>query len=64
MDFNNNDMIVVHPYDPSTLMLKKVYEGLDNVTQFDSWKQRREILKAIAEAPREEPILSPFRGYH
>ena len=50
-------MIVVHPYDPSTLMLKKVYEGLDNVTLFDSWKQRREILKAIAEAPREEPIL-------
>ena len=38
-------------------MLKKVYEGLDNVTLFDSWKQRREILKAIAEAPREEPIL-------
>ena len=45
-------------------MLKKVYEGLDNVTLFDSWKQRKEILKAIAEAPREEPILSPFRGYH
>ncbi len=38
-------------------MLKKVYEGLDNVTLFDSWKQRKEILKAIAEAPREEPIL-------
>ena len=38
-------------------MLKKVYEGLENVTLFDSWKQRREMLAAIAAAPREEPIL-------
>ena len=50
-------MIVVHPYDPSTVMLGKVYEGLDNVTLFDSWKQRRQILEAIAAAPLEEPIL-------
>lgn len=50
-------MIVVHPYDPSTVMLKKVYEGLENVTLFDSWKQRRELLAALAAAPREEPIL-------
>ena len=46
-------MIVVHPYDPSTVMLGKVYEGLDNVTLFDSWKQRRQILEAIAAAPLE-----------
>ena len=50
-------MIVVHPYDPSTVMLGKVYEGLDNVTLFDSWKQRKQILEAIAAAPLEEPIL-------
>ena len=50
-------MIVVHPYDPSTVMLKKVYEGLENVTLFDSWKQRKELLAALAAAPREEPVL-------
>ena len=50
-------MIVVHPYDPSTVMLGKVYEGLDNVTLFDSWKQRKQILEAIAAAPLDEPIL-------
>ena len=50
-------MIVVHPYDPSTVMLKKVYEGLENVTLFDSWKQRKELLQALVAAPREEPIL-------
>ena len=38
-------------------MLKKVYEGLDNVTLFTSWNQRKEILAALAAAPREEPIL-------
>ena len=50
-------MIVVHPLDPSTRMLGLIYEGIDNVTLFDSWEQREEILKAIAAAPREEPIL-------
>lgn len=50
-------MIVVHPYDPSTVMLGKVYEGLDNVTLFDSYKQRKELLEALAAAPREEPVL-------
>lgn len=50
-------MIVVHPFDPSTRMLSKIYEGLDGVTLFDSWTQRREILRAIAAAPREETIL-------
>ena len=38
-------------------MLGLLYEGLDGVTLFDSWKQRRKILEAIASAPREEPIL-------
>ena len=38
-------------------MLGLIYEGIDNVTLFDSWEQREEILKAIAAAPREEPIL-------
>ena len=50
-------MIVVHPYDPSTRMLSEIYKGIENVTLFDSWKQRDEILKAIAAAPRDEPIL-------
>ena len=50
-------MIVVHPFDPSTRMLSKIYEGLDGVTLFDSWTQRREILGAIAAATREETIL-------
>ena len=50
-------MIVVHPKDPSTRMLGLLYEGIDDVTLFDSWEQRDEILKAIAAAPREEPIL-------
>lgn len=50
-------MIVVHPKDPSTEMLTAVYEGIVNVTLFDSWEQRKEILKAIAEAPKDEPIL-------
>ena len=38
-------------------MLAVLYEGIDNVTLFDSWKQKRDILAAIAAAPREEPIL-------
>ena len=50
-------MIVVHPCDPSTRMLCEIYKGIEGVTLFDSWKQRREILKAIAAAPRDEPIL-------
>ena len=50
-------MIVVHPSDPSTGMLGLIYEGLDNVTLFDSWEQRDQIRAAIAAAPREEPVL-------
>ena len=50
-------MIVVHPNDPSTRMLASIYEGLDNVTLFDSWEQRDEIIKAITAAPKDEPIL-------
>lgn len=38
-------------------MLGLLYEGIDGVTVFNSWKQRDEILAAIAAAPREEPIL-------
>ena len=38
-------------------MLGKVYEGQDNVTLFDSYKQRKELLEALVAAPREEPIL-------
>ena len=50
-------MIVVHPKDPSTKMLALIYEEIEGVTFFDSWKQRKEILSAIAKAPKEEPIL-------
>ena len=50
-------MIVVHPKDPSTRMLGLIYEGLENVTLFDSWLQRSKILAAIAAAPRDEPVL-------
>ena len=50
-------MIVVHPNDPSTRMLALIYADLENVTLFDSWEQRDEILKAIAAAPKDEPIL-------
>ena len=50
-------MIVVHPYDLSTRMLSEIYKGIEGVTLFDSWKQRKEILKAIAAAPKDEPIL-------
>lgn len=50
-------MIVVHPNDPSTRMLAMIYEGMEGVTLFDSWKQRKEILEAIAAAPKDEPIL-------
>ena len=50
-------MIVVHPHDPSTVMLGKVYEGLDHVTLFDSYKQRKELLEALVAAPLEEPVL-------
>lgn len=38
-------------------MLALLYEGIEGVTLFDSWEQREEILKAIAAAPKEEPIL-------
>ena len=38
-------------------MLSLIYEDIQDVTLFDSWKQRKEILKAIAAAPREEPVL-------
>ena len=38
-------------------MLALLYEDLEGVTLFDSWEQRKEILEAIAAAPREEPIL-------
>ena len=50
-------MIVVHPFDPSTRMLGEIYTGIEGVKFFDSWKQRDEILKAIAAAPKDEPIL-------
>ena len=50
-------MIIVHPNDPSTVMLKPIYEGIKNVTIFDSWTQKDEIIKAIAAAPKDEPIL-------
>ncbi len=50
-------MIVVHPYDPSTRMLCEIYKGIEGVTLFDSWEQRKEILEAIAAAPKDEPIL-------
>ena len=50
-------MIVVHPKDPSTRMLSLIYEGIEDVTFFDSWEQREEILKAIIEAPKEEPVF-------
>ena len=38
-------------------MLALLYKDLENVTLFDSWEQRDEILKAIAAAPKDEPIL-------
>lgn len=38
-------------------MLSSIYEGLPNVKLFDSYLQREEILSAIADAPREEPIF-------
>ena len=57
MEETQRNMIVVHPYDPSTTMLGKVYEGLSNVTLFDSWQQRKQILEAIAAAPKDEPVL-------
>ena len=38
-------------------MLSLIYEDIQDVTLFDSCKQREEILKAIAAAPREEPVL-------
>ena len=50
-------MIVVHPKDPSTEMLRSIYEGLPNVTIFDSYRQRAEILSAIESAPKDEPIF-------
>ena len=50
-------MIVVHPKDPSTKMLSLIYEDINDIVLFDSWKQRDEILKAITAAPREELIL-------
>jgi hypothetical protein len=42
-------MIVVHLNAPSTKMLSIIYEDIKDVTFFDSWKQRAEILKAIDE---------------
>ncbi len=51
------EMIVVHPNDPSTRMLSEIYNGIEGVTVFDSWEQREDILKAIAAAPKDEPIL-------
>ena len=56
-------MIVVHPYDSSTRMLTKIYEGFADVTLFDSWMQREAMLDAIAAAPRQEPILLLGHGY-
>ena len=50
-------MIVVHPTDPSTEVLARLYDGIEGVTLFNSWEQRKEILNAIAAAPWEEPIL-------
>ena len=43
-----HEMIVVHPNDPSTRMLSLIYEDIKDVTLFDSWEQREEILKTIA----------------
>lgn len=50
-------MIVVHPKDPSTEMLGSIYEGLPNVTLFDSYRQKKDIISAIAAAPLDEPVL-------
>lgn len=50
-------MIVVHPEDPSTKMLSLIYEGLADVTIFNSWQQRKELLNVIEATPKEEPIF-------
>ena len=38
-------------------MLCELYKGIEGVTLFDSWEQRKDILAAIAAAPKDEPIL-------
>ena len=50
-------MIVVHPEDPSTKVLGRLYEGLEGVKLFTSWDEREEILAAIAAAPKDEPMM-------
>lgn len=57
-------MIVVHPFDASTRMLCELYKGIEDVTLFDSWRQREEMLTAIADAPKDEPILLLGHGCH
>ena len=53
----SQNMIVVHPKDPSTAMLQSIYEELPDVKLFDSYLQREEILSAIEAAPKDEPIF-------
>ena len=38
-------------------MLCEIYKGIEGVSLFDSWTQRNDILKAIAAAPKDEPVL-------
>jgi len=56
-------MIVVHPLDPSTRMLEAIYRGLDDVKLFDSGLQKSEIERALARAPKDEPVLLLGHGY-
>ena len=50
-------MIVIHSKDSSTKILSLIYDGINDITLFEAWEQRTEILNAISAAPREEPIL-------
>ena len=50
-------MIVVHPKDPSTKFLHLMYEDIGGVLFFDSISQRKQILEAIRNAPKDEYIL-------
>lgn len=50
-------MIVVHPKDPSTKFLHLIYEDIGGVLFFDSISQRKQILEAIRNAPKDEYIL-------
>ena len=57
-------MIVIHPNDKTTSFLKKIYEGVNNVTIIDENWSSRNIRERIGTSDKNEVIMMLGHGYN